>query len=142
MIRFSVALLLTLITLAAQAGALRVENAWARANPPVVPNGAVYMTIVNDSDEPDRLLGIEGAVARRIELHESRVDNGVMTMRAVSEPLQVPADGTLTLAPGGLHVMLVGLVAPLTPGQSFPLILRFEKAGELPVTVSVRATAP
>ena len=116
---------------------LTIDSPWARANPPVVPNSAAYMTIQNSSQQPDRLLEVRGEVAGSVELHNHLNENGVMKMRPV-EAIDIPADGTAVLAPGGFHVMLIGLKAPLTAGDQFPLTLRFEKAGEMSVQVTVR----
>jgi copper(I)-binding protein len=64
-----------------------------------------------------------------------------MRMREAG-PLEVPANGKLTLAPGGLHIMLMGLKKPLAAGSSFPLTLQFEKAGEVKVEVQVESAIP
>lgn len=122
--------------------AIRIEGAWARATPPVVPAGAAYMTIVNQSAEPDRLTGLSGPVAQRIELHESREVGGVMTMRLVEGGLVVVPNAPLELRPGGLHVMLIGLRKPLVAGQTFSLTLHFEKVGDFTVRVPVHELAP
>jgi hypothetical protein len=134
---------LTMIVLADVAAAdLRVEQAWARSNPPVVPNSAAYMVIHNSGAQQERLLGVSGTVAKRIELHESYMENGVMKMRHQDQGLVIPGAASLTLKPGGLHVMLMGLHEPLQLGQSFTLTLQFEHAGQQTVVVTVGEAAP
>ena len=124
----------------ARVGAIEVGQPWAL--PVTSGNGAVYMVLANHGADADRLLAMKGAeLARSIELHRSSMDaEGIMRMTPV-EAVEVPAQGEARLAPGGLHVMLVGLKRPLVEGQSFPLTLTFEKAGEVEVEVAVQRTA-
>ncbi|MDF1790572.1 MAG: copper chaperone PCu(A)C, partial [Thalassobaculaceae bacterium] len=99
-------------------------------------NGAAYLTIRNAGGSVDRLVAASTPVADRAELHTHLKDGDVMKMRAI-EAVEVPADGMAMLAPGGDHLMLMGLKAPLKEGESFPITLVFEKAGEMTVTVAV-----
>ena len=119
------------------ADAIQLEQPWARESPPMVKNGAAYMTLVNTGAETDRLLSASGEVAETIELHTHLLENNVMKMRKVDAIEVAPGEPT-ALKPGGLHVMLLGLKKPLVAGQTFPLTLKFEKAGEVPVQVMVR----
>jgi copper(I)-binding protein len=119
-------------------GDLVVENAWARES--VTPTGAVYLTVRNGGDQSDRLIRIASEVADRAELHASIVEDGVMRMRQV-DAIEVPARGEAVLAPGGLHVMLIGLKAPLAQGGSIVLTLTFESARELEVTAMIKDIA-
>ncbi len=122
---------------AAQAGPLRVAGAYARANPAPGGASAAYMAI-STTGEADRLVAAESPVAARVELHTHLLDaQGVARMREV-EGVDVPAGGEALLEPGGLHVMLMGLSAPLTAGQVIPLTLRFERAGAVELVVPVR----
>lgn len=136
-------LVLGWMVLTAQANSsLLIESAWARPNPAVVPNSAAYLKMTNTGTVADRLLEVSGDVAARVELHETRLESGMMTMRPMTEGIAIAPGATLVLAPHGLHVMLIGLRAPLEVGQTFPLTLRFEQAGEVTVTVTVRESAP
>ena len=119
-------------------GDLVVERPWARES--VTRTGAAYLTVRNDGDADDRLIGISSEVADRAELHESDMQDGVMRMRAV-EAVEVPAGGQAALEPGGLHVMLIGLKAPLEEGGSFALTLVFENAGEVEVVTTIEDIA-
>ncbi len=122
------------------AGALKVEGAWAR--PAASGNGAAYMTLGNGGDEPDRLLRASAPVADTVELHAHEIDaQGVARMRPVVA-VEVPPGGEAALAPGGLHLMLVGLKEPLREGESFELTLDFERAGEVTVDVAVARQPP
>jgi periplasmic copper chaperone A len=115
-------------------GDLVVEAPWARES--VTRTGAAYMTLRNNGDQPDRLIGVSSDVAETVQLHSSVTEDGVMQMRAV-ETVEVPAHGEAVLGPGGVHVMLIGLEGRLEEGKSFPLTLRFEKAGEVEVTATI-----
>ena len=118
----------------AQPAQLEVTNAWARATPGKAENGAAYVTI--ESPTADRLVSASSPVAKKAELHTMSMQGMVMKMRPIAG-LDVPPCQSLTLKPGGEHIMLMGLNQPLHEGQSFPLTLDFEKAGPRTVTVAV-----
>ncbi|GAB4144516.1 MAG: copper chaperone PCu(A)C [Sphingomonadales bacterium] len=122
-----------------QAGALTIEHPFARVAHANAKSGAVYFTIVNKGDVADRLLAAETAVAARAELHQSLEVDGVMRMRAMADGITIPADGAVALAPGGLHVMLMGLKQPLAVGDRFKATLMFAQAGAVEVDVHVEA---
>ena len=125
---------------AAQDSPIVVEQPWARAA--TTANGAAYLMLENRGTEPDRLVGVATAAARSAELHSSSVDaKGVASMRPV-QAVELPPGGHAALAPGGLHIMLVGLTQPLKAGEHFPLTLTFEKAGAVTVDVPVEARPP
>ena len=119
-------------------GDLLIDHPWARATIGTSPNGAAYMTITTAGAETDRLLRAESDVARRVELHTHLIEDGIMKMREVEAIEIAPGEPTL-LKPGGLHVMLMGLTAPLEECQSFSMTLVFERAGRLEVEVPVEA---
>jgi copper(I)-binding protein len=128
---------------------LEVVDAWAR--PMVVQetpgaagaggNSAVYLTLANRGRVADTLLGGASPVASRVEIHESFLDGDIMRMREVG-PMEIGAGETLTLQPGGLHIMLVGLRGSLVAGDTIPLTLRFRRAGARELRVPVRAMSP
>ena len=120
----------------AQAGSIEVRDAWARATAGSAPGGA-FMTIVNTGASDDRLIAASSPFAGMAELHETKEVNGVVKMTPVPV-LEIKAGTKVILAPGGLHIMLMDLKAPLKRGQSFPLMLSFEKAGMVEVTVKVQ----
>jgi periplasmic copper chaperone A len=118
----------------AQTGQLEVGNAWARATPAKAENGVAYLTIRTST--ADRLVSVSSPVAKKAELHTMEMSGMVMKMRPLAG-LDIPAGQSVTLKPGGEHIMLMGLNGPLREGQSFPLTLTFEKAGAREVTAAV-----
>ena len=114
-----------------------ISNAWARASAGAATTGVAYFTIA-DNMGADRLIGVSTPAADMAELHETRSENGVMRMRPVAS-LSLEPGKPVTLAPGGYHLMLMGLKKPLQAGNSFPLTLTFEKAPPVTVQVSVGA---
>lgn len=121
----------------AEKPALTVGKAWARATPGGAKVGAGYLEIVNKTATADTLVSASASVAGRTEIHEMSHDNGIMKMRALSNGLEIPAGATVSLAPGGLHIMFLELPAPLTAGQTFDLTLTFKTAGTIVVPVTV-----
>lgn len=119
-----------------QAGAVKIEQPWARASAGRAANGGAFMTLTN-AGGPDRLLKAASPVARTVELHTHINEDGVMKMRAVPA-IDLPAGAKVELKPGSFHVMLIGLHAPLKEGTQFPLTLTFEKAGTVELQVPVR----
>jgi copper(I)-binding protein len=117
-------------------GAIEIEHPWARATVDSMPNGAAFLEIKNEAHQGDRLLSASAPVAAAVELHTHLHENGVMMMRKV-DGIDLPADGKIKMAPGGLHIMLLGLKEPLKQGASFPLTLTFEKAGTTTVPVLI-----
>jgi hypothetical protein len=120
---------------AAAEPAVHVFDAWARATPPGAENGAVYLKIMNHG-AGDRLVGARTSAARTAELHTSATRDGVVEMRRI-DALPIDAGATVELAPGGTHVMLVGLASPLEAGAHLALVLLFANAGEVVVDVVV-----
>jgi len=115
---------------------IKVSEVWARATPASAKAGAIYLTASNSGTAADRLVSASTPAADKTELHETVMDNGVMKMRPVKS-LPIAAGKSLVLKPGGYHVMLTGLKAPLKEGDSVPLTLTFEKAGTMQVTAKV-----
>jgi len=119
-----------------KAGDLTLSDTYARASVPGQSNGAAFLTIRN-AGGTDRLLSATAGVSNVIELHTTVREGDTMRMRKV-EQIDVTGGATTELKPGGLHIMLIGLKAPLKAGDSFPLTLKFEKAGEVKLDVKVR----
>ena len=126
----------------AQAPSVAVSSPWARATAGGQTTGAAYLTVL--SPAPDQLTGASTPVADTAEVHENVMDGTVMRMRPIPA-LDLPAGKAVALAPGGYHVMLMHLHAPLKEGDSFPLHLTFAHAAPVDVTVLVAklgATGP
>jgi copper(I)-binding protein len=143
--------------------AIELEGAWARPSPAMATAGAVYVEITNRGDVDDALVGVavDASVAAKAELHESTAAEptddtmddegmgegsgttmgGMMGMRPVDE-IPVPAGGSVSLEPGGYHIMLLELAAPLEMGTTIEVVLTFAEAGELVLEAEVRDSAP
>ena len=117
---------------------IRVFDAWARATILSSRPGAAYLTI--ESGTEDRLLDLTTPVAGQVMIHAVEKDGDVSHMKHIGT-LELPAGERITLAPGGMHMMLMGLQDKLSEGTTFPLTLNFEKAGEVTVDVSVLGIA-
>jgi copper(I)-binding protein len=112
-----------------------------RATAPGMPSSAAYVSIANHGDAADRLIAAKTVVAQRVEIHLMEMDNGVMRMRAVDGSLPIAAGGSVHLAPGGLHIMLMGLTTQLAAESQHEITLMFEKAGEITLTATVKRPA-
>jgi copper(I)-binding protein len=137
------ALALGLAALAAQAhdfkaGAISIAHPHARATAAGQPAGGGFMKFENRGTVADRLVSVSADVSASVELHTMSMQGDVMRMRQV-DAIELPAGQSVELKPGGLHIMFIGLKAPLKAGETFPLTLRFEKAGEVTVQVNVEA---
>lgn len=115
---------------------LSAANAWSRVSMGAGHNGAVFLEITNQTQEPRRLVSAETSVAERAEVHSNEMTDGVMKMRKAEE-IVIPAGETLALEPGGLHVMLFGLSQQLKEGDDFDITLRFDDGEEITAPVMV-----
>src|SRR5262245_54336618 len=118
-------------------GQVEVSDAWMRATAPGQKTAAGYMIIRNKSAQPERLVGGMSEAAAKVQTHVSTKDGDIMRMREV-KGYDIPAKGTFELKPNGAHLMLVDLKNPLKEGEKIPLMLKFEKAGEVKVDFEVR----
>jgi len=120
-----------------KAGSLEINDLWVRGSVPGQTNGAGYMQINNPTGVSDRLLSAQSDASNRLELHTVITENGVAKMRQVPG-IDVPAKGSAKLAPGGFHLMFLQLTGPFKQGDSVPVVLKFEKAGEVRVNFTVK----
>ncbi|MES1156435.1 MAG: copper chaperone PCu(A)C [Alphaproteobacteria bacterium] len=134
---FALFLLLPLLACARPAP-VEIKDVWTRDTVGGTANAAVFMTIT--SPTPDRLIAASATVAKRTDLMTMESNGGAMDMRYL-QAIDIPANTPVSLNPNGLHVWLSDLNQPLRAGQTFPLTLKFEKAGERQVTVSIIAPA-
>jgi uncharacterized protein YcnI len=129
----------------AHAGDLMISTAWTRATPPGAKVAGGYLTITNGGKTADRLTGGSFEGGGRIEVHEMSMNDGVMKMRALDGGLEIKPGATVTLEPGGYHLMMLDLAKPLAKGDKVKAHLTFEKAGPVDVDLDVNAvgaTAP
>jgi copper(I)-binding protein len=115
---------------------ITVAHPWARATPGGVTVGGAYLEIKAAAGKGDRLIGAKSPVAGSAEIHSHTMDGGVSRMRRV-DGVVIAGGKSLVLAPGGYHIMLVDLKAPLKEGDLVKLTLVFEKAGEIEVDATV-----
>jgi copper(I)-binding protein len=128
---------------AAQSAAVKVEGAWARATVQGQKGTGAFMNIT--AKQGTRLVGVSSPVAGVAEVHEMKMENDIMKMRAVPS-LDLPAGQIVSLKPGGYHVMLQDLKAPLAKDSTVPVTLRFKDAkgveSKLDLVVPVGLAAP
>jgi copper(I)-binding protein len=122
---------------AADTSSIMAEQVWARPTAGAGTTGAAYFTLTNNG-APDQLIGASTPIAASAGAHETIDDNGVMKMRPLAS-IELAPGKPVTFRPGGYHVMLIGLKAPLKIGDSFPLTLSFAHAQPITVTVKVQA---
>lgn len=124
----------------AKVGPITVSGAQARATVPGQTAGGGFLRIDNQGPA-DRLVAAAAPVAARVELHTMRMEGDVMRMRQI-DAIELPAGGKVELKPGGTHLMFMELKAPLKAGETVPVTLRFEKAGEVTVKMPVQSPTP
>jgi copper(I)-binding protein len=132
-----VAALLSLSAMAEQDTALDIENAWVRAMPPFQPNTAAYLTLVNRGDVAVAIVGARADVAEKTELHTTRMVDGLTRMEQLKALAVAPGE-RVELAPGGTHLMLLGLAYRPVPGDDIRLCLQLVSGGEVCTVAEVR----
>lgn len=120
-------------------GDLEIGGAFVLETVPAARSGGGYLTIANTGAADDLLVSATTDAAAVTELHQMRMDGEVMLMRPVDGGIPVPAGETVTLAPGGLHLMFIDLAAPFTAGETVTVTLGFEVAGEVEIELPVLA---
>ncbi len=140
-----------------------VSGAWARTSPKNAANGAVYMTLESGAADALVKASVDPSVAAMVEIHETKMadssmgdssmgdssmggssmpaGSGEMTMSPVDR-IEIPAGGQVELKPGGYHIMLMKLAAPLETGSTIKVTLTFDKAAPQTLDVEVRDDAP
>lgn len=118
---------------------VNVADAWCRPTPNGAKAGACYLTLIAEAD--DRLMGGSTPRASELQVHEMTTENGMMRMRQLAAGLELPRGQAVLLAPGGAHLMLVGLNGPLVEGETASLTLKFASAPEATVQAPVRRQA-
>ena len=120
-------------------GSIHITQPWARATPKGASAGAGYMTITNKGTTADRLSCVSDDASAQCQIHSMTMEGGVMKMRPVEGGLEIKPGETVTLKPGGFHVMFVELKHPLERGQTVKAKLKFDKAGTLDVDYPIAA---
>jgi len=139
---FSIALMAFAASIQAQeakVGSIKIENAYVRATAPGQPAAGAFMKIDN-SGAADQLVSASSPAAGEVQLHQMSMEGNVMKMGQVKD-IAVPANGSVDLKPGGYHIMLMNIKAPLKVGETVPVKLKFAKAGEVEVKLPVNAVS-
>ena len=123
------------------ASGISVTDPWLRATPHSAPVAGGYVTITNTGTSPDRLMGASLPMAPEGQVHSMSMSNGVMHMERLDKGLEIPPGKTVTLTPGGYHLMFIKPTSQLKPGESVAGTLTFEKAGTIKVTFAVAGMA-
>lgn len=127
-----------LIPFSASAADIAVKSPWVRASLVQSEVTAGYLEITNSGKTDDALVSASSPVAGHMEIHTMKMDGGIMQMRKL-EKLDIPAGKTVTLAPGGDHLMFFELKQTLKKGESVPITLTFKKAGEQKIAAAVKS---
>lgn len=112
-----------------------LEEAWIRLMPSNAHATAAYANI--SSEQADRLLSVETDIAEKAEIHETKMENGMMSMRPL-DAIEIKADAVTVFEPQGKHIMLMGLKRPLEEGEEVVLALEFAESGIQTYTFTVR----
>src|ERR1700733_14760096 len=120
-------------------GSIHIAAPWARATPKGASTGAGYMTITNKGTAPDRVSCVSDDARAQCQIHSMTMEDGVMKMRPVEGGLEIKPGETVTLQPGGYHVMFVGLIHALEQGNTVDVKLKFDKAGSVDVQYPIAA---
>lgn len=131
------ALAVLLFALPARAGDIEINSPWLRATPKGASVAAGYATITNKGTVADTLVGASLPMAKVGEIHEMSMTGGVMKMRRLDKGLPIPAGKSVTLSPGGYHLMFLKPSQVLKEGETIKGELTFEKAGKITVDFPV-----
>ncbi len=126
------------LTASADDGKLHIQDPWVRAAPPTIKVLAAYFTLTNKEDTPRKITRVSSPVFERVEIHRS-VMQGDMAHMVQQKELAIPPHGTVTLKPGGFHLMLMGAIRPLHRGDSVPITLSFQNGEEVNINAPVRS---
>ncbi|MDO8360033.1 MAG: copper chaperone PCu(A)C [Devosia sp.] len=119
------------------AGDVTVTGAFTRATPKGATAAGSYFTVVNAGAAADTLLGATSEAAADIGVHQMKMNGDMMEMSPVEDGLEIPAGGSVQLAPGGYHLMLTGMDQPFAEGACVEMTLHFAVAGDLPIQLNI-----
>jgi periplasmic copper chaperone A len=122
-------------------GAITVRQPWSRPAQAGM-NGVGFMTVANAGKTAVTLKRMEAASAAAVEIHQSAMANGVMTMRQLDKGVVIPAGGQVAFAPGGYHFMILDLKAEQKVGQKVPVTLVFDDGRKQKIDLDVRLSPP
>ena len=122
-------------------GDIVISGAFTRATLPHAPVGGGFFTLTNKGGVDDVLVSAQADFAGATQIHQMQMQGDVMKMSPLADGLVIPAGQSVTLAPGGYHLMFMGLKTPLVEGETVPVTLNFARAGSIRVTLAVAGTA-
>ena len=126
-------------------GSMHISQPWSRATPKGAASGAGYMTLTNKGTAPDRVSCVSDDASTQCQIHTMTMENGVMKMRPVEGGLEIKPGESVTLKPGGNHMMFLSLKHPLEQGGTVKATLKFDHAGTIDVeypVLGIGAPAP
>ena len=112
---------------------VEITKAWLRATPPSAMAAGGYLVITNNTDRDDTLVGVEFSQAGKSEIHEMKISDGVMTMRPLKQGITIAAGESVSLRPGGFHLMFMGMKSQLKDGQNYQVKLTFNHSGVMEI---------
>lgn len=121
----------------AEKSAIKASHAWVRAMPPGSAMTAAYLTLENTSDKPLKVISVSSPQANDCSIHETVIEKGINRMREVKY-LSIPAHQSVTLSPGGLHIMIMGMNRPLKKGALFPIVFKYSDGSLLQVEALIK----
>lgn len=119
------------------AGPIEIVAPFSRATLPNAPTGGAYFSLINTGSADDRLVSATSPVSGDVQLHEMKVENNVARMRDLPDGIPLPAGQTVVLEPSGTHIMLTRLAGPLIEGETVPVTLTFEHAGDITLALPI-----
>jgi len=125
------------LVLANASNDISINQAYIRAIPPGQPNSAAFMQFINNSDTKHTIINARSSIAEVVELHTHTHADGMMKMRRIDK-IEIPANGSTILKPGGLHIMLIKLHQDLEIGKNIPLTLEFADGSIKTITAPVQ----
>lgn len=121
-------------------GGIEIRHPWTRPAKAGM-NGVGYLTLVNVGAKPVKLLMVQSPAARSVTLHQTSQADGVASMRPVTDGLKIAPGATIAFAPGGYHLMLMGLTRAQAPGGKVPLTLVFDGGRRIRIELAVESGA-
>jgi len=119
-------------------GEIMITDPYIRALPASSQVTSGYLELHNEGHDTDHLLSAQSRQASRIEIHEMRMEGEVMRMRLLPDGLELPKGETVSLKPGGYHLMIFDPANPLLPGETFPIELQFAKTGTISIDFEIK----
>jgi copper(I)-binding protein len=119
------------------ASSIEISDGYARTSPPTITNSAAFLKISNNTNSDIKLIGAKSSISKYTEIHAHSMEGGVMRMYQV-KGIDIEKKSSVTLMPGGYHIMFIGLKNPLKEGQKIDLELNFSNNSKIRVVLPVK----